>query len=514
MSAAAPHLASPGAGTIVVIGGGIGGLAAALPLAAAGCPVVLLERQAVPGGKMRQVAGVDAGPTVLTLRWVFEALFASAGAALEDHVTLHRQEILARHFWRDGARLDLHADPEESAEAVRAFAGAKGEAEFRAFSARAKRLFEAFREPMMLTAEPDPLALTRAVLAEPRLIPDLMPWRSLDGLLRQSFSDPRLRQLFGRYATYVGGDPARIPALYALIWEAEAAGVWAVEGGLSALARALADLFVARGGEIRHETEAVEILGYSDGVRGVRTCRDEVISADHILFNGDPRALSTGRLGPLAARALPRIAAKPRSLSAHVWAFQAEAHGPELSHHNVFFRDDPAPEFKALAQGQSAPDPTLYVCAEDRGLPGGSPGPERFEIILNASPLARTASTDEDFDRCLTRTFAPLRDFGLRFDPEPGPRALTSPAMFDQLFPASAGSLYGQSPHGLLSALTRPRARTRLKGLYLCGGGVHPGPGVPMAALSGRHAAAAILMDRVSPSPSRRTAMPGGISTA
>ena len=112
---------------IVVIGAGIGGLVAALELSAKGLDVTVLDRAAAPGGKMREVAvagsAIDAGPTVFTMRWVFEEVFAAAGAAFADHVTLHPVEILARHAWSEHERLDLYADAARSAEAIGEFAG-------------------------------------------------------------------------------------------------------------------------------------------------------------------------------------------------------------------------------------------------------------------------------------------------------------------------------------------------------------------------------------------------------
>ncbi|MGB7206145.1 MAG: FAD-dependent oxidoreductase, partial [Anderseniella sp.] len=110
---------------IIVIGAGVGGLSAALDLSRSGCDVIVVERAATPGGKMRQVqtgtASIDAGPTVFTMRWIFEKLFADAGEMLSDHLKLTKADVLARHTWRQGGELDLYADINQSAEAIRAF---------------------------------------------------------------------------------------------------------------------------------------------------------------------------------------------------------------------------------------------------------------------------------------------------------------------------------------------------------------------------------------------------------
>jgi 1-hydroxycarotenoid 3,4-desaturase len=501
----------------IVIGAGIGGLAAAARLAHAGLDVQVFERHAAPGGKMRTLpspAGpVDTGPTVLTMKPVFEELFAALGERLEDHLDLVRQLVIARHFWPDGSRLDLFDSAEENDRAIRDFAGPAAAEQFRAFSARARDLFEGFEAPVMQAPDPSFAKLAAHVAARPHLIPRMAPLSTLAQLLARSFDDPRLAQLFGRYATYVGGSPYHVPALLSLIWQAEVAGVWIVRGGMHRLAQAIAGIAKARGARL-HFGAHVDRITTRDGVATGITLRGGTqIAADVVVFNGDPRALATGALGEGCTNVAPQTRRIPRSLSAEVWAFAARPHGPELAHHNVFFRADPKPEFDALMRGERITDPTLYICAMDRGLPEPPPAIERFETIANAAPLDGLRS-QEEFSRCQTRTFRTLARFGLRFDPEPGQDSLTTPSGFERLFPASAGSLYGQSPHGTLAAFQRPTAKTAVRGLYLAGGGAHPGAGVPMATLSGRHAAAAILTGRTSTSTSRPTAMPGGISTA
>lgn len=498
---------------IVVIGAGIGGLAAALRLSHQGCDVTVLDMHAAPGGKMRTVASaagpVDAGPTVLTMRPVFEALFADVGEDLAKHLTLIPLGTLARHYWDDGASLDLMADPAQSLANIIATFGAKAGRQFEAFSTRAKRLFDAFDAPMMQTAEPDQWAVTKTVLRQPSLIPAMAPHRSMASLLKQSFSDPQLAQLFGRYATYVGGSPYASPAILSLIWQAEAQGVWAVKGGMHTLAKTIAKLATKRGATFHYNNAATRITRQNGQISGVQT-RDTHFAADTVLFNGDPRALATGLLGEGAKEAVTTDQTEPRSLSAYVHAFAAAPSGVDLAHHTVFFGHDPKAEFAALAKGEMPSDATLYLCAQDHGQVAAD-ATQRFEIIMNGPPIPR--DPEKEKPPCQTQIFKRFQDFGLQFNPTPGPDTLTTPHGFDALFPASQGSPYGRSPHGLMAAFKRPTARTKIAGLYLCGGGAHPGAGVPMATLSGQHAAAAIMTDHASTSTCPQTATPGGTLT-
>ncbi|MGL5012500.1 MAG: phytoene desaturase family protein, partial [Paracoccaceae bacterium] len=301
----------------IVIGAGFGGLAAAIRLAAAGHAVTLVEAAAAVGGKARAVpssAGpVDTGPTVLTMRSVFDDLFALAHERLDDHITLIPQPILARHWWPDGSTLDLTPDRAANIAAIRAFAGAREARAFARFDTIAEKLRLAFDAPVMQSPSPDLRAIARAALTTPAIWPALLPGMTLDRVLRLIFRDPRLRQLFGRYATYVGGRPTHVPAVLAIIWRAEAQGVWAVKGGMHNLAASLAALFQRLGGQIILNTAARRILKQAGRVTGIETTTGR-IPADHVVFNGDPAALATGLLGNAVTDAVLPAATTPRSL--------------------------------------------------------------------------------------------------------------------------------------------------------------------------------------------------------
>ncbi|MGR3514620.1 MAG: 1-hydroxycarotenoid 3,4-desaturase CrtD [Paracoccaceae bacterium] len=495
---------SDGAPKTLVVGAGIGGLSAALRLQSKGHRVTLFDTHDWPGGKMRTVPSeqgpIDAGPTVLTMRHVFDDLFAASGARLDDHVTLIEEPLLARHFWPDGTSLDLTLDHTQNASAIKRLAGPAVANEYLRFSQEAAALFDLFDAPMMQSADPSFAPLAKVALQNPRHLKVLSPFATLRRHLAKRFSDRRLVQLFGRYATYVGGSPLAAPAILSLIWQAEFAGVWRVDGGMHKLAHALAERFVALGGMLRLGTYISEIQLRSGRACGVTLANGDTAPGDTVVFAGDPYALATGRLGKALEHVAPQTKALPRSLSARVWSFAATAETAlELGHHNVFFGASPTAEFEDLAGGAMPKDPTIYVCAEDRGAGAKAPsGPERFEIILNAAPLTDASPPPDEEEICHQTTFQTLERFGLRFNPTPKVTALATPTMFEALFPGSAGSLYGQTPHGMTAGLKRPRARTPIPGLYLAGGGTHPGAGVPMAALSGKHAAEAILKDRVS----------------
>ncbi|WP_342166318.1 1-hydroxycarotenoid 3,4-desaturase CrtD [Methylobacterium sp. SD21] len=504
---------------VVVIGAGIGGLAAALRLARAGLSVTVVERAEAPGGKMRAVpvdgTRIEAGPTVFTMRWVFEELLAECGASLAERVTLRDASLLARHAWSRDERLDLFADIDASAAAIHAFAGA-GEAEgYRRFCARAAEVYRTLEGPFIRSGQTGPTGLAKRVGISG--IGDLwriQPFATLWSALKEYFHDPRLLQLFGRYATYCGASPFTAPATLMLVAHVEQAGVWTVQGGLSALAASIAGLAVENGAEFRYGTHVQEIEVSGGKVTGVRLAGGGRIPADVVICNGDVAALDAGLLGRAAAPAGDRIGRAERSLSAVTYCVRAETAGFPLAHHTVFFSRDYRAEFDTILRDRRLPtDPTVYVCAQDRSAEGAFPGgPERLLMLVNAPadgterPLPAT-----EIARCETNLKARLHACGLSLTRESA-ATVTTPEAFAGLFPGSQGALYGRASQGWAATFKRPGARTKIAGLYLAGGSVHPGPGVPMAAQSGRLAAAAILADLGSTGLSGATAMSGGTS--
>lgn len=508
---------------IVVIGAGIGGLAAGFDLAARGMDVTLVERAATPGGKMREItigdARIDAGPTVFTMRWVFEQMFADAGLSLSDHLALRPSAILARHAWDAGTTLDLHADLQRSAEAIGAFAGAAEGRRFVEFSARARQIYQTLEGPFIRSACASPQALVRAVgVGGLRKLWQITPFATLWQALGDHFRDPRLRQLFGRYATYCGSSPWLAPATLMLVAHVEREGVWRVEGGMHRFAQVLAQTAAKLGVKFRYGASVAEILFAHGRVAGVRLSDGEHLEAEAVIVNADSAAVADGWFGQAATKALPRLQPKLRSLSALTWAMTARAGGSyPLHHHNVFFSDRYQAEFDDVFTHARLPRaPTVYVCAQDRNDDGGAPPrPERLLCLVNAPATGdHNRFGISETAPCEAQMFSRLRRCGLILEPAAEQRVMTTPADFNRLFPATGGALYGPASHGWAASFNRPQARTRIPGLYLAGGSTHPGPGVPMAALSGRLAAASLIADHsASTRRSRRAVISGGTST-
>ena len=514
---------------VVVIGAGVAGLVSALLLACRGLQVTLVERADTPGGKMRRVmvdgAGIDSGPTVFTMRWVFEQIFAAAGSSLTEQLRLQPLGVLARHAWGADQRLDLYADAERSADAIGRFAGPHEARRFMQFCAQARTVYDTLEGPYIRSQRPTLFGMARDL--GPRglgVLAGLGPFASLWRSLARHFHDPRLQQLFGRYATYCGSSPFAAPATLMLVAQVEMDGVWAVDGGMLAVATALAGLAQQRGATIRYGQDCEQVLVRDGRACGVRLAGGECLDADSVVFNGDAAALPLGLLGADCARAVPPVPTSGRSLSAMTWSINARTSGFPLVRHNVFFNADYASEFSDIFQRCRLPrEGTVYVCAQDRddsghlpardGDPDGS-RPERLLCLVNAPANGDSTPLEpSEIEACERTHFALMNRSGLSIARTPHNTVLTTPSDFHRLFPATGGALYGQAANGWMGVFRRPAAASRLAGLYLAGGSVHPGPGVPMAAMSGRLAAETLLAHLDSTSRYRPVAISGGMST-
>jgi len=504
---------------VLIVGAGMGGLASAIDLATMGFGVTVIERAQYPGGKMRQVtiggAPIDCGPTVFTMRWVFDELFATANAAIEDYLTLTPLRTLARHAWSERERLDLFTDPARTADAVASFSGPEEGQRFLAFCADARSIYRTLKSPFLSSSRPNPLTLAgRIGVHRCAALFGIRPFETMWGALSKYFHDPRLRQLFGRYATYAGSSPFAAPATLMLIAHVEQDGVWAIDGGMQRLAEALEQLARAKGVSFRFGEEVRRIVIKNRTARGIELTSGEHIEAGAIILNADAAALAAGTFGNAAIPAGKSLSAKDRSLSAVTWAMTAETQGLELLRHNVFFSHDYAAEFDDIFEERKLPrSPTVYICAQDRIDGASRKSPERLMMLVNAPPIGdQKHFTQEEIAACESQVFSLLERCGLLVLAQQVD--VTQPSDFHLMFPATGGALYGRASHGWTASFRRPASTTRIGGLYLAGGSTHPGAGVPMAALSGRLAAMHLVSDRASIRTSVRVGMSGGISTA
>ncbi len=463
---------------VVVVGAGVGGLAAAARLAALGHRVTVCERAETVGGKLgvfaRDGFRFDTGPSLLTLPHVFEDLFRDTGDPLDSVLELRRLDPIARYVYPDGTTFDSCADPDELRSRIEAAFG-EG-AEWSRFFERAGRIWDATRGPFLESTLDGPRSLARLAL-NLRDLATVAPWRSLRGLTNAYLRDPRLRMFVERYATYTGSDPRHAPAALAAVPYAELAfGGWYVTGGLYRIAQALLDRCLALGVTVHTGAEVRKIV--ADGrARGALLTDGSRLDADVVVANVDAAHL----YGELirVPRAMPR--AMP-SLSGFVLLLALRGRTTGLAHHTVLFPDDYDAEFDAVFGGRTVDDPTLYLSAP----PGDD---EALFVLVNAArhctgpgaldwraPGLADSYADHLLDRLAAR--------GLDVRSRILFREVRTPADLEARTGAVGGAIYGTSSNGARAAFLRPANRSPVPGLYLVGGSSHPGGGLPLVALS------------------------------
>ena len=468
---------------VVVIGAGVGGLAAAVRLAAAGHEVAVHEAAATVGGKLgryeRDGFVFDTGPSLLTLPQVF----ADLGLALD----LRPLDPVVRHIFPDGSTLDSSSDPEVFLGRISAAFGADAAADWARLWRRAERIWDASWRSV-LQREVTPATLAR-LSWRVRDLAAIAPGRSLRALGRRHLRDPRLRMLLERYATYAGADPRRAPAALAAIPYAELAfGGWYLPGGLGVLSAALLTRCRSLGVQVSTSSPVARICTAAGRVAGVRLASGATVPADVVVSDVD--ALTVYRdLLPTPAR-LAGLAA--RSLAGFVLLLGVRGSTPRLAHHTVFFPRNYDAEFDAVfgspAEGRRArpaSDPTIFVTrAEDPAV--HPPGTETWFVLVNA-PRHGTSYAAVDWRRPgLAAAYADyvldvLAARGLDVRDRVIFAETRTPADLAEATGTPGGAIYGTA-----GGLLRPANRGPVEGLFLVGGSVQPGGGLPMVTLSAK----------------------------
>ena len=486
---------------IVVIGAGLGGLAAAARLAAAGHDVTVCEQSGAIGGKVgrhRQDGFTwDTGPSLLTMPAVFEELFAQTGDPLESAVRLQPVEPIAHYRFPDGTRLDATTDVDAfCAQLDERLEPGSGE-DWRGFLTSATAMWAAVEGPFLRSPVRGAATLARHAVRLRDLL-TVAPHRSLRSLGVHHFRDWRLRMYLDRYATYSGSDPRRAPAALAVIpYLEQTQGAWYVEGGLHCLVEAVAQRAVERGARLRTHADVVAVHVAGRRVAGVRLADGEALAADIVVANADATHLYRDLLPRGRGTAtLRRLSSAQPSLSGFVLLLGLRGTTPALAHHTVLFGRHYDAEFDAIfsTHPRLVADPTIYLAAP-RDRAHAPHGDEAWFLLVNA---ARHGPVDWDTSGLATEyadhVLSVLQARGVDISQRIVSRSIITPADLQRRTRAVGGAIYGTSSNGWRSAFLRPRNVGDVAGLFLVGGSSHPGGGMPLVTLS-----AAIVAELIGP---------------
>jgi phytoene desaturase len=486
---------------VVVIGAGVGGLTAAIRLAGRGYAVTVVEQLDRPGGKMGEwrEAGFrfDTGPSVVTMRPVIERLFHEAGRCLDDYLDLASLHPITRYHWRDGTVLDALQD-EEAMCAEIARINPREVDGYRRFMRYAGELHRVVGPPFLYSRQPGWRDILRLPIADALKIDAL---RTMHQAIRAHFRDPRLIQLFSRFATYNGSSPYLSPATLNVIAHVEMAqGAWYPRGGVYQIALALERLARELGVVLRYGSRAAKIEVALGKVAGVTLDDGTRLRARAVVANVDVSDVYRRLIddGPVAQRGQHQLGRLEPSCSGFVMLLGVARQMPRLAHHNIFFSDDYPAEFSAIFDRRVPPtDPTLYLCITSKTDPDHAPaGCENWFVMVNAPYLSPAWDWQRNAETYAAHLKNVMRGWELDAGETPRVERVYTPLDLQTMYSGNAGAIYGFSSNTRTAAFRRPNNRAGdVRGLYFASGSAHPGGGVPLVMLSGMAASACLEED-------------------
>ena len=500
---------------MVVVGSGLGGLAAACTLAARGHAVTLLERSAWLGGKaaVLQQDGFrfDMGPTILTLPSVLRRIFDEAGKSLDDYLQLVELDPQWRCMFDDGSQLDLVADTAQMRRSIEEFTDGNGAAgagyeKFMQISERLHDVSNRFFFWKSVGSIRD--TFDASTTGSPSVLADVLSLRmgrTVAGLVRKCVPDERVAQMIDHFTQYVGSAPDASPAVLCGIAHMQTSeGVWYPLGGTRAIPEALVRLGTELGVEYRTEAAVTRIEIDRNRVTGVQLQSGERLEVDAVVSNSDSVRTHQELIGGTAERNFMNRRSYEPACSGVVLYLGLKRRYEQLLHHNFVFSRDPHEEFEAIyRQGEPAPDPTCYVCAPATTEASVAPeGGEALYVLVHTPYLRPHHDWREmlpDYRRTILeklKSTAGLEDLeeNIAFESH------LTPEDIHHRYHVLNGAIYGLASHGRFFGGFKPANRSRdVSGLYLAGGAAHPGPGMPMVLMSGWIAADAADQDAGEP---------------
>lgn len=470
---------------VIVIGSGFGGLAAAVRLAGKGYAVTVLERLGAPGGRAsvykQDGFTFDAGPTIITAPFMLEDLWASAGAALADDVTIRPCDPFYTIRFDDGEVFRYSGDPETMRAEVARISPEDVQG-YERFLEKSSGIYSvAFEE---LADKPfHSIPFTASAMAD---LVRLEGYRSVYGMVSKFFRHPHLRTVFSYHPLLVGGNPFTTTAYYCLIAHLERRfGVHYADGGMGRLVHGLVRVLEANGGRVRCDAEVATILTDQGRVCGVELAGGERLEADIVVSNADP-GWTYGRLMGKVPRKRwtdKKIAAADYSMGLFVWYFGTRRRFETVEHHTILM----GPRYRGLlddifVRKTLAEDCSLYLhrpTASDPTL--APPGCDAFYVLSPVPNLASGTDWREAGEAYRARVQRRLEETVL---PGLGDEIVTSsfvtPADFETRYLSPLGAGFSLEPKLFQSAWFRPHNLSEeAAGLYLVGAGTHPGAGLP-----------------------------------
>lgn len=508
--------------SISIIGAGLGGLSAAIRLAAKGCSVTVYEKNAFPGGKAGSLElngfRFDTGPSLLTMPFVIKELFASANENAADWLEFNKLDNLCRYYYPDGTVLNAYSDPEKFSAEISSNTN-EPSGSLKKFLAYCGTIYELTSDIFLFS---DLYSLNTysnlKALKTFFKLPKIDSFRTMNGANRSFFKDERLIQLFNRYATYNGSNPYKCPATLNIISHVEyTIGGYYLTGGMHSLTKALYELALKKGVKFCFNCPVEKINLHKNRVTAI-TAGGKEITADAVITNADIYQTYGKLLGAGISAPAKKYNKLEPSSSALVFYWGVNIKSDKLDTHNILFSGDYRKEFTQLFDERALPDdPTVYIYISSKFSPGDAPeGKENWFVMINA-PNSSISPPERSKNWSLSRRLRGGDNHELYSSSNIGRikqtilskiKALTgydiagkiecekilTPRDIETQTGSFGGSIYGISSNSRNAAFLRqPNRSKHYKGLYFAGGSAHPGGGIPLVLLSGKLAAEKVI---------------------
>ena len=475
----------------VIIGSGIGGIAAAIRLRVLGFDVEVHEASSSPGGKIgeKRWSGYrfDTGPSLFTLPHLVDELFELTGRNARDYFSYSRLPLVTKYFYGDGLQLDAWSEPARFASEVEEKTGVPAD-KISSFLSKQRETYDKIGHVFL----ENPVHIVSRLLRL-KNIPSLVHlsrvnmFRSMHSVNENYFQKRPIVQLFDRYATYNGSNPYRMPALFNIISHLEHnLGAYLPANGMYDVVNALYKLAAETGVKFHFNSYVNEIVLEKNNVRAIRV-EDKEIRADVIVSNMDVH-FTYHKLLP-QVKPPKNYLESSKSTSALIFQWAMDRSYPGLDVHNVLFTGDYKEEFEFLFnKKQVFNDPTVYIYVSSKAISGDAPeGKENWFVMINVPHLNEHVDWSKQTDRMRSTIIHKIERY-LNTDVKPHilHEFCTTPEDISKGTFAYLGALYGNTSNKMMSAFLRHPNFSKIKGLYFCGGTVHPGGGIPLCLMSAK----------------------------
>lgn len=483
-----------------IIGAGLGGLSAAIRIASAGFPVDVYEQNSNAGGKANVVSGngfvFDSGPTLLTMNNVVEELFSSAGEKMKDHIKLHHMKIICRYFYPDSTILDAYSDRQKFSDEVLKKTLDKPST-LEKYLEYCEKIYSVAGELFLFNdIHSIKSYLNKNAFRALFRFKRLDTFRTIHKANASYFRDPKLVQLFDRYATYNGSNPFEAPATLNIIPHVEFnLGSYVVKEGMRKLPEKLKEVAERKGVRFFFNSTVEKILLHEKKVIGLRVDGLE-IPYDRVISNSDVSSTYKNLLMNGTKVPVYKSNNIEPSLSGIVFYWGVQGISNELETHNILFSSNYAKEFEDIFKRRIIPEePTVYIYISSKFNADDAPtGCENWFVMINVP-----YDSGQDWEKltCEAKEII-LRIIKKRTGIDLANKILfeqkINPADIERMTSSDKGSIYGVSSNSRTAAFLRhPNKSSKIKGLFFCGGSAHPGGGIPLVILSGKIASQLVL---------------------